>query len=92
MTASELSEGPLESEASKLEQEVIQLATRRFLVSQACTRAGLVVGAGIGCSIAAFLDTHWYWALLGGISASVAVGVILKLFFRVVPQSDHEGI
>jgi hypothetical protein len=82
-STSDLFQGPLKSRVAIREGSLFPADTQRCLVSSACTRVGILVGAAM---FLALLALHWRWYSAGPVSliGLVAVGAVLKVIFKVV--------
>ena len=83
-TAPELSQGPVAGPAAIREAEFLPIHLQVSLVSQACTRIGMLIGTGLALVLLAVFGWHWYWALAVFWLATLAVAAALKLAFRAI--------
>jgi hypothetical protein len=86
-SAQELSQGPLEGPAARVEQAAPSADVGNLLVGHACTRVGILVGCAIGLAAWATLGWRWYAAAVLGFFAVAIVGGTLKVVFGNAPTA-----
>lgn len=63
-TASDLSKGPLEGRAARIESDLLPAEAKRMLVGHACTRVAILIGFSTGLVLWLARGWRWYLALL----------------------------
>lgn len=81
-TVSDLSEGSISGAAATREEISLSDLEHRRLLSQACTRVGILCGVTIGVVLVGTLGWRWYFAGIGSFISLVFIGAILKVLFR----------
>jgi len=83
-SASDLSKGPLQGPAARIESELIPLEVKPILIGHACTRVGILLGFITGVVSWAALGWRWYFAFLVVWVIMLLTGALLKLAFKTV--------
>jgi hypothetical protein len=83
-SASDLSKGPLEGPAARIESELIPPEVKQILIGHACTRVGILLGFITGVVSWAALGWRWYFAFLVVWVIMLLTGALLKLAFKTV--------
>ena len=83
-SASALAQGPLDGPAALVESAVLTVDDKRWLVGQACTRVGILVGVALFIVLLGALGWQWYWAASAASAVMIISGAVLKVIFGTV--------
>jgi len=81
-SAVELSQGPLEGAAARVESVVLPAEVKQLLVGLVCTRVGIFLGVVGGAASWAYLGIRWYFAIVVAWIIMLLAGALLKVTFR----------
>jgi hypothetical protein len=83
-SASDLSQGPTESPAARVESRLLPPEVQSALVGRACTGVGILLGLTATAVFWGLIGWSWYIAIPLAWVAAIFSGALLKLVFKAV--------
>ena len=83
-SAADLTQGPIEGSAARIESETLSVEVKQMLVGHACINTGILLGVSGGVISWAAFGLSWYFAIVLIWFIMLLTSALLKLAFTAV--------